>query len=278
MATYEATTERPPAWLSRALFSGFIATVAMMVALLVAYGLAYLLSAQPPAGADSASRAEMAQWFQGLVHNPLVDLTQANLYFAIGLHFAIGLVWAVIYAAFFEPRLWGPGWQRGAIFSLLPWLLSLLIFLPLTGGGFLGMDMNAGPLPILGNFLLNLAYGATLGAVYGPFGDVLFSVDSAEEGMSAEDDLRAIAASDRAAARGMLIGLIAGVVLGFLGAVIIQPAAGALFLGASQLAIFFGTALIGCTIGALVGSMMEVPLRQSAAGAEPATRHTPVAR
>ena len=61
MTTYEATTERPPAWLSRALFSGFIATVAMMVALLIAYGLAYLLSGQSPAGADSASRAEMAR-------------------------------------------------------------------------------------------------------------------------------------------------------------------------------------------------------------------------
>src|SRR5581483_5840055 len=142
-------------------------------------------------------------WFGGLIHNPLVDLTQSNLYLAIGVHFGIGLVWAVIYAAVFEPRLWGPGWQRGGIFSLLPWLLSLLIFLPLTGGGFLGAAMNAGPLPILGNFVLNLVFGATLGLVYGPFGDVLFRADSAEVGLSDEDDVRAIAASDRAAARGM---------------------------------------------------------------------------
>ncbi|MDF3018600.1 MAG: hypothetical protein K0R44_3825, partial [Thermomicrobiales bacterium] len=36
----------------------------------------------------------------------------------------------------------------------------------LMGGGVLGMDVGAGPLPILGNLILHLVYGAVLGISY----------------------------------------------------------------------------------------------------------------
>ena len=34
------------------------------------------------------------------------------------------------------------------------------------GGGLLGMNIGAGPLPILGNLILHLVYGAVLGSAY----------------------------------------------------------------------------------------------------------------
>ena len=52
-------------------------------------------------------------------------------------------------------------------FALLPWLVSLVIFMPLLGGGILGLSLGAGPLPIVGNLVLHALYGAVLGVVWG---------------------------------------------------------------------------------------------------------------
>ena len=72
------------------------------------------------------------------------------------------LLLALVYARYVEPRLSGASWWRDAV-RAHPWLLSLIIFLPLMGGGLLGMNIGAGPLPILGNLILHLVYGAVLG-------------------------------------------------------------------------------------------------------------------
>ena len=45
----------------------------------------------------------------------------------------------------------------------------MIIFLPLAGGGLLGLGLGAGPLPILGNLLVHLVYGVTLGFLYPAF-------------------------------------------------------------------------------------------------------------
>ena len=47
--------------------------------------------------------------------------------------------------------------------ALIHWLLSLVVFLPLTCGGLIRININAGPLPILDNLILYLAYCAVLG-------------------------------------------------------------------------------------------------------------------
>ena len=55
---------------------------------------------------------------------------------------------------------------------MLPALVSLVVVLPLLGGGLFGLALGAGPLPIIGNVLLHVVYGAILGVVYGPWGDL----------------------------------------------------------------------------------------------------------
>src|SRR5207247_9080454 len=89
------------------------------------------------------------------------------LYSATAVFFLGGLLWAVLYGFVAEPRLSGTSWERGVKFALIPWVLSLVIFLPLVGGGILGMSLGAGPLPLLGNLILHVVYGAILGFVYG---------------------------------------------------------------------------------------------------------------
>src|SRR6266851_4958495 len=131
----------------------------MVLAFAIAYAAALVLGRLPV--------PILAGWFQGLTNNTLIDTAGPNLYAAAAIFFVGGVIWALLYGLVFEPRLHGSGWMRGLRFALIPWLFSLVIFLPIVGGGFLGMGLGAGPLPILGNLVLHAVYGVILGAVFG---------------------------------------------------------------------------------------------------------------
>jgi hypothetical protein len=270
MMTDRLSAPAPSFRLSRALVSGFIATIAMLCALLVSFALITLLTSRPPATAASASTTAFYEALHALTHNAVVDLTRNNLYAAIGLHLAIGLVWAVVYAYFAEARLPGTAWQRGVLFSLLPWVLSVTVFLPLVGGGFFGLAMGADALPVIGNLLLHLIYGAVLGLVYGPFGDIVFDEDGASEA-----ELRAMAGADRSAAIGLLGGGIVGLIAGGVGAAILQSQPQATFGGLSPLALFVGTTLLAGSFGGLIGSFAAGPAPAREPAAEPAPAREP---
>ena len=65
-----------------------------------------------------------------------------------------------------QPSLPGPAWLRGLIFAVVPLTVSLLVLLPLTGGGWLGLAFGAGALPMGGEAVRSLVYGLTLGVAY----------------------------------------------------------------------------------------------------------------
>lgn len=46
------------------------------------------------------------------------------------IHLGIGISMGLIYALFFDSWLPGPGWLRGALFSLLPWLFAITLLGP----------------------------------------------------------------------------------------------------------------------------------------------------
>lgn len=255
MPTEGSRFARRENWLAKAVLSGFVATMAMFLALVCAYAIAAALSATLPQGADTASRITMAQWLYGLTHNQVVDTTKDTLYLSTGLHFFIGLALAVAYGYLAEPRLWGPGWVRGTIFSLMPWMLSLLVFLPLMGGGILGLELRAGPLPILGNLTLHLTYGAVLGLLYSPAGDLLYG----EEESLREENLRAMASAEKAAAWGVVTGMVLGIAVGIAGAVLTSSLAETAIFGPQQFAFLLGSCLIGGALGALLGSLFGLP-------------------
>jgi uncharacterized membrane protein YagU involved in acid resistance len=78
-------------------------------------------------------------------------------------HFVIGTMLAVIYAAVFTTRLPGPGFVRGALYGLAPWIVAQLVVMPMMGAGPFGGSFGAG----FGSLVGHLVYGAVLGGIYG---------------------------------------------------------------------------------------------------------------
>lgn len=74
-------------------------------------------------------------------------------------HLMIGIVLAIGYA-FVAAKLSGPAPVRGAVYGPAPWLLAMVVVMPM-----MGMGMFAG---WLGSLIGHLMYGATVGAIYGP--------------------------------------------------------------------------------------------------------------
>src|SRR3972149_8477776 len=47
------------------------------------------------------------------------------------IHVGIGVSLGLVYALLFEPWLPGPGWLRGALFSIIPWIFAITLLGPL---------------------------------------------------------------------------------------------------------------------------------------------------
>ena len=65
-------------------------------------------------------------------------------------HFMIGTVLALIYASVFASKLPGSGVVRGALFGLLPWLLSQVIINPMMGTGIFASNTPAPVMMVIG--------------------------------------------------------------------------------------------------------------------------------
>jgi len=124
------------------------------------------------------------------------------------------------------------------LFSLVPWLLSLLVFFPAVGAGIFGSNLDAGPLPVVGNLLLHLAYGAILGTVY--------CIPEFSEAPGNADHRMAEVEND-ALALSLVVGLVTGLIVG----AIVAPIIGADLHDALNLTLVSGG--VGTVIGAVVG-------------------------
>lgn len=232
----QARSTRRLDWLSGGVLAGFTATTILTAGLMISYEFARVV------GSNAASASLFRNWLWSLTHNPVTTTAQVNLSVALMLHFGAGILLGILYAAFVEPALHGPGWRRGILFALVPWLLSLIVFLPAAGGGFLGLSLHAGPLPIVGNLILHVIYGVTLGEV------VAVERWQTESGEPDDDDeRRALDRSQRASALGVAFGLMCG---GFIG----EAAAGSLAPGQDPLLVAVIAAIIGSGIGFMLGS------------------------
>jgi hypothetical protein len=202
-------------------------------------GLAYVISSR----FGEATGNTLQQWLYDLTHNPLVSETGDRIVLAIGINLAVGLGFALVYARFFAPRLSGPGWLKGMTFSLLPWLLSVIAFFPAAGLGIFGMDIDAGPLPVIGNLIAHLVYGAALGAMYAIPADAWLD--------DTDDDRIASLAAERGAVSGLLVGLVLGVPIGFA----VSPLLADL---AVQTVIVLASSLTLGAVGLMIGSLMGI--------------------
>ena len=77
---------------------------------------------------------------------------------------ALGVLFALIYAGYFVNRLTGSAVVRGLLFGCMVFVLSQLVFAPMTGTGvFSGGDIEL----LIGGLLGHLVFGGVLGYVYG---------------------------------------------------------------------------------------------------------------
>jgi hypothetical protein len=222
-------TDDRESWLREAIIAGFVATVVMSGVMIGGYLFAGAVGNQ--------NGNQIARWFWGLTHNSLTDSTWDVPIGAYSLNLFAGILWAVVYGWLFVGRLPGRGWQRGMLFSIVPWLLSLVVFFPLVGAGIFGIDLDAGPLPALGNLILHLAYGATLGVVYA----------LPESQTASEPEAWATRAENRGIAVGLVSGSTVGVIIGAVLGLLVDPDV----LGPTELLLI--CAAIGTMIGALIG-------------------------
>lgn len=221
---------------SNSVISGFCAMIVMAMTFIIGFALS---------GAFANENGNLlARWFHGLTNNSLTDSAYDVPFAAYSINLFASLIWAVIYGFVAQPRLPGPGWQRGMIFALAPWLLSLLIFFPIVGAGVFGISLDAGPLPALGNLVLHLVYGAVLGTIFAMPERALTDAS----GMTAAE-------SDRQN-RGIAIGLVGGLATG-----IIAGSALAIFVPnslASPTEMLLAGAATGVLFGALAGPLVSL--------------------
>lgn len=77
-------------------------------------------------------------------------------------HLMIGIILALIYAVVASSLPGAPA-LRGALFGLAPWLIVMLIMMPMSG-----MPMFGGTVAgAMGSLIGHLVYGAVVGAIYG---------------------------------------------------------------------------------------------------------------
>ncbi len=132
--------------LSRAVAAGLAGTLVMTMVMLMA----------PLMGMPSMPIGKMLAGFMGIPA-------------AIGwiAHFMIGTVLALIYVFVFSSRLPGNSWVRGALYGLLPWLLSQVMVNPMMGAGIFASNTAAPVMMVMGSLLGHLIYGAVVGGIYG---------------------------------------------------------------------------------------------------------------
>lgn len=244
MGTQALVRERPAEWLARALVTGLVAATAMLAAFLLAYALAALFAGIE--ASSTASAQHMQAWFRAATRNPLVDTSQSTVYLLVAAQVALALAGAVVYAAY-EPHWSGQSWARGLGFALLLWLIAVAVLLPLAGGGFLGIALGAGPLPLLGTLLAYLAYGAVLGTVYGPLGDTLL-------GPATDEDTQAIGRTAQLGAGGLVVGALLGALGGLALSQVVAPS-----FGLPPVALVLALALVGGGWGQAIGALVGLP-------------------
>src|SRR5439155_6460071 len=225
-------------------------------ALMVAYVLAN--------GAADSQGDLLRRWLWQLTHNEVVGFSSGRPAVALALHVVLGPVWPLMYARFIEGnrslRWWigdSPGWARGMRFALLPWIVSLLLLLPAAMVNMLDWALSAGPLVPVGNLILHMIYGFTLGQLY----------DASADEPAVGSDLafvepfqrEAVEHSEDFGAAGILAGGVIGAAVGTFMAVVLPPTLPNVDFGGWSVALAVGGILAGGAVGGIVGSFAGLP-------------------
>ncbi|MDQ4045279.1 MAG: hypothetical protein M3173_07510 [Chloroflexota bacterium] len=220
-------------WIRSGILAGFVATFAMTATLTVAWLIANAI------GDDDGG--QLARWIYNLSENRIVDRVGDAFLVGLALNLIVGIAWALLYARFAEPWFGRSTVVTGMLFAMIPFVISVAVIFPLMNAGFLGSDLGAGPLPFIGNLVLHLVYGGTLGFLY--------AIESERGVADRANQRRANASAELGAAYGVVIGGIVGAIGGWL----VAPTMDEL---ADRPVIMLAGVLAGAAIGTLAGSLI----------------------
>jgi uncharacterized protein DUF6789 len=255
-ATLERRSRVRDRWLTDAIIAGFIAIGTSTAALMIAYVLAN--------GAADSQGDVFRRWLWQLTHNQVVAFSSGRPAYALAIHVVLGIVWALLYARFIDGNRalewWvgrGPGWERGMRFAIVPWLVSLLVLLPAAMVNMLDWALSAGPLVPVGNLVLHLIFGFTLGQLY----DASADEPAVGGDLSYAEPLEAVAVahSEDFGAAGIVIGAIVGALVGVGLAIVLPPVLPNVDFGGWEAALAVGGILAGGAVGGIVGSFAGLP-------------------
>ena len=232
-------------WRSRSIISGFCASGLMLGALYTGY-FATVMGARhaDPAGRDYTGLSS-GSFTSALAQNSLTALGHHSVWVGLLVHMVIGVLLAMAYARFVEPRLSGHSWTKGLQFAAIPFVLSLAIFFPAMGIAFTATSIGC-------SLLLHALYGLTLGAAYGKLGDVKMS--SQVDAGSIDESL----ALQRGGARGVFGGAALGLVLAAF--VHVAMGSGSLSILNYSVGWTYAACVLFCaSLGFLVGMVVSTP-------------------
>lgn len=141
---------------ARSIVAGFVATVVLSVLMLIKGAMGML-----PKMNVIHMLAGMAHAHMGVAASPAIGWIA---------HFLIGSVlWGIGFALLFTVLPGRSALAKGLSFSVLAWILMMLIPLPMAGAGLLGLKL--GPMVPVATLVLHLIWGAVLGWTYARLGN-----------------------------------------------------------------------------------------------------------
>lgn len=86
------------------------------------------------------------------------------------MHFVMGITLAFLYVYFFKEFLPGPYWAKGMIFSVLPWVITLIMLFPMVDTLNIADTTQSPGVFIVSSMIAYLAFGAVMAIVAHPKG------------------------------------------------------------------------------------------------------------
>jgi hypothetical protein len=143
-----------------------VAWVAIAISGFIAIAINTLLLKAAPLFLIKAEGGGLLKLFLQISQNILPHFTFSHTaWFALLFHFLSGFLMVILYCAFFYKLIMAPGWIKGSLFSISPWLLNGLVVLPLLKQGVFG-HINLTSAGMAWFFVANWVFGLLLGWLY----------------------------------------------------------------------------------------------------------------
>ncbi|AUG98856.1 hypothetical protein CWC46_02890 [Prodigiosinella confusarubida] len=135
-----------------AMIAGFLATVVLSILMVLKSSMGIM-----PELNVITMLTQMGYMNVGLPANPIIGWI---------MHFMIGTVlWGLLFVSLYSVLPGSTPLRKGLSFSILAWLLMMVIPMPMIGAGLFAMRLGM-MAPIM-TLILHLIWGAVLGSVYG---------------------------------------------------------------------------------------------------------------